>query len=350
MLLTLEIIIGFRVSGNPRTILLFILAITFLLMGDSSAALTLFIMDESTFILVQKFSMITSLLSIWFFVLFFELFENDTFYTYRQLILTAIAGMTFISILIPGVIGSESYIGADILVPIVDTTSDLLFKLMTGLTSLLIIIILYSGLNTAWASQKRQLKMMIVGVAIAYLLPIFFTFFSSFFPFPALFMVLLRADVAIGFVIYFLSFGSGSKNFGLFNRHKADRILIVDDNGLPLFDYNFKEEEDDVDEVLLSGVLIAMTQLMREVTKSAARISEVKLEDNSRLVLELRPKFLGVIITSQTTYYLRSSLLRFIIAFEREFEDTIKEWGGGDISKFEEKGNQLLFESFGLPI
>jgi hypothetical protein len=233
----------------------------------------------------------------------------------------------------------------EMLIVSLDPLTDMLTLILPGLGSLFIILSLRKGYPEAWYVQKRQLRFMIIGISIAYILPILLRplipIFSS-----MVFTVFLRADVAIGFILYFVSFGK-AENFSLYSRHQADRILVIDENGLPLFSYDFKFDSETLDDALFAGGIVAITSFMKEATKSSASISEIKLEDK-QLILEIRPSIQALILSPRSTVYLKEALKRFANGFEDEFKTLLQAKELINMENFSSEGKKLVYESFGI--
>ncbi len=344
-----EIIIAVSLSRrwikyNAKTLTIFLMALASLFLADSSGLIAMFITDESLLIPVYKFSLIGSMISVCFLLYFFEAFEFDTIFTWKQMVHTLILGGTVVAILL-GNFQTIFHSDLEILTVTLDPLSEFLTFFLPGLGSLLIILSLWKGYNDAWAVQKKQLQYMIIGIIIAYMLPFILKpvalSLSS-----MVFTIFLRADVAIGFILYFISFGS-QENFAVFNRHQAERILVIHETGIPLFSYDFKADDESLDEALFAGGIVAITSLMQEATQSTADISEVKLEDN-RLLMERKNQVLALILTPQTTFYLRGALKRFATGFIREFSQSLSSINYIESNTYAKGGKRLVYESFGV--
>ncbi len=346
---SVEIVIAISLSKrwikyNAKTLSLFLLALISLLLADGSGLIAMFITDASFLIPIYKFSLVGSMISVCFLLYFFEAFEFDTIFTWKQMVHTLFLGGTMVAILL-GDFGTTFHSDLDILTVSLDPLTEFLTFFLPGMGSLLIILSLWKGYNDAWAIQKKQLKYMIIGIIIAYMVPFLLKpvalSLSS-----MVFSIFLRADVAIGFILYFISFGSRD-NFAVFNRHQADRILVIHETGIPLFSYDFKADDESLDEALFAGGIVAITSLMQEATQSTADISEVKLEGN-QLILERKNQVLALILTPQTTFYLRGALKRFTTGFIREFSQSLSSIGYIESNIYAKGGKRLVYESFGV--
>ncbi len=344
-----EIIIAISLSRrwikyNAKTLTLFLMALIALLFADGTGLIGMFITDESLLIPLTKFSIMASMVSVCFLLYFFEAFEYDTIFTWKQMVHTLFLGGTMVAILL-GEFGSTYLPELELLTINLDPLTDFLTLFLPAMGSLLIILSLWKGYNDAWAVQKKQLKYMIIGIIIAYMVPFILRpvalSLSS-----MVFSIFLRADVAIGFILYYISFGS-RENFAVFNRHQADRILVVHETGIPLFSYDFKADDESLDEALFAGGIVAITSLMQEATQSTSDISEVKLEGN-QLILERKNQVIALILSPQTTFYLRGALKRFTTGFIREFSQALASMAYVETDTFAKGGKRLVYESFGV--
>ncbi len=332
------------IKYNAKTLTLFLMALIALLFADGSGLIAMFISDKSFLVLISKLSIISSMLSVCFLLYFFEAFEYDTIFTWKQMVHTLFLGGTMVAILL-GEFVTTYHPMLDMFIVSFDPLTDFLTFFLPGMGSLLIILSLWKGYNDAWAIQKKQLKYMIIGIIIAYMVPFMFKPIAISLN-SMVFTILLRADVAIGFILYFISFGSRD-NFAVFNRHQADRILVIHETGVPLFSYDFKADDESLDEALFAGGIVAITSLMQEATKSTADISEVNLEGN-QLVLERKNQVLSLILTPQTTFFLRGALKRFTTGFIREFAESLASMSYINTDTFAKGGKRLVYESFGV--
>lgn len=339
----------YNVAGKPKTLVLFLISIVTLWIADSLALISMLdlVPKDLDIILVQKSSLIFSTISIVMIFFYFEAFEHDTIFTGPQLVISVLGGATWFSI----IIGDFSIFRLPrVGVPwaVFDPSTDLLINLLSGVASILLIFTLNKGLHDAWKVQQSQLKRMILGVSISYLLPL--SLKPIFFLYPSvIFLVFLRADVAIGFIIYFLSFGQSTERYTLYNRHRASRLIVMDSGGVPLFSHDFKERAiDALDESLLAGGITAMISLMKEVTHSTAAISEVKLGSSHCLLVELNPQIITIVIAPKSTVFLREALKGFATGFHQRFHSEFIAGSIRNTRQFANGGKDLLADTFGI--
>ncbi|MFX1511245.1 MAG: hypothetical protein ACFFCQ_01510 [Promethearchaeota archaeon] len=339
----------FLISRHYLSLLVFLIALVFTFVGDGFGLVAMFVDKKDTYLLLQRVSLSATVISACLFLGFYELFERETIFTPRTMICVML-GITAVSSILLGELKADWMDDIEAFALVLNPITNSLYLSSSALAGILIVFSLRKSLQSVWTTQKRQLMLMIIGATVAYILPLILLPLGIFEAVPEasmpIYNVLLRVGVAIGFVFYFWSFGS-VRNFGFLHRHRADKLMIVDLTGTPLFSYEFREGEL-VDETLFGGAITAITALMKEVT-SARAITEIKLENQYRLMVELKSKFYAIIITPSISYYLRESLQRFANLFEKKFEKEIVEFVG-DISKFYNEGKPLISEAFGLPV
>jgi hypothetical protein len=122
---------------------------------------------------------------------------------------------------------------------------------------------------------------------------------------------------------------------------------VIDENGLPLFSYDFKFDSENLDDALFAGGIVAITSFMKEAKKSSASISEIKLEDK-QLILEIRPSIQALILSPRSTVYPKEAFKRFANGFEDEFKTLLQAKEIVNTENFSSEGKKLVYQSFGL--
>jgi MFS family permease len=107
-------------------------------------------------------------------------------------------------------------------------------------------------------------------------------------------------------------------------------LLLINDAGMPIFNYNFKRSQDlKVDLPLISGALSAVGSFMLEATgEIGARLNLVR--HGSNFILSEKGKFgiSGAIFANKNDPELQNLLKDFIERFEDKFSDKIISWNG----------------------
>jgi hypothetical protein len=307
--------------------------------------------ESELFIPVQKLAAISFILAVYFLLLFSEVFEYDTIFTRQQMITTIILTVTVIVIL-GGEFEPYWLVDEKRFSSTIDPLSNLLIMGLTGFIGILMMFTLRRGLQDSWIVQRKQLILMMVGISIGILFPlvyktILFTFnYSS----SIILDYILDSFFTITFIVFFIPFGS-SDLICLFNRRKADKIVVTSQNGIPLFMYDFKIDVHRIDATLFSGAIVAITMLMTESIKSPAPIAEVLMKNKYRLILESKPSFIALIFSPEgsSTTYLRESLEQFTNMFDLKFGSFLASGEIVDLDLFAESGVKILFQSFRMP-
>jgi len=218
------------------------------------------------------------------------------------------------------------------------------------LIGILILTNLRKIFKDVWITQRTQLQTMAGSVTIITLLPLLVQGVHTLFgDSPAYFMsAVIRIIIALGLFILSYSFGNPN-HYSLYYRRKADKILVTNLNGIPLFHYDFKENVHHINETLFSGAVVAITMLMSESIKSSSPIAEVLMKNKYRLMMETKNTFIALILTPQGNTYLRDSLERFATAFDQKFTSLITSGEILDLNLFVKSGLGVMFENFGIP-
>ncbi len=123
-------------------------------------------------------------------------------------------------------------------------------------------------------------------------------------------------------------------------------LLVIEKNGLPLYDYTFKEGNADSDAALISGALTAISALLGEAFGVSTNIKSINFAD-TELLLEFDDRgFVVVVIAAKVTNYLRESAGKFTKAFGDTFEDDLNGLTG-DFTVFS-NAEPILLQSFGF--
>lgn len=340
-------------SGHPKPLLTLLVSLIISLISDSSDLFGKFInqTEIELFINVQKLAAFSFILAVYLLLLFSEVFEYDTIFTRQQMIATIILTVTVIAILggefQPLWLESEKMFSNTI-----DPLSNLLIMVVTGFIGILMMFNFRKGLQDSWIVQRKQLILMMVGISIGILFPLAYRtiLFAFNYSSDIILSNILDSFFTITFIVFFISFGS-SDLISLFNRRKADKIVVTSQNGIPLFMYDFKIDVHRIDATLFSGAIVAITMLMTESIKSPAPIAEVLMKNRYRLILESKKSFIALIFSPEGSFttYLRESLERFTNMFDLKFGSFLASGEVVDLDLFAESGVKILFRSFRMP-
>ncbi len=339
-------------TNHSRPLLVFLLSLVGLFFTSITTIICLFITQGNIefFINVKKFYLISQLFSLYALLLFFELFENETLLTQQLMIFTVITTAFGIFTLF----GNVQAVWLDfeqIYLVQLESLLRFLFLTFSIVVGIFILFDLRTGLKDAWITQKEQLIMMIITTIIIVFIPLLISglFALNNVPYSIMVELIIRIPVIIGIVVLSISFGNPS-DFSLFYRRKADKLIITNISGMPMFHYDFKENVHYVNETLFSGAIVAITMLMSESIKSSSPIAEVLMKNKYRLMLETKKSFIVLILTPMGTAFLRDSLEKFATSFEKKFGSIIESGEIVDLNLFINSGLDILFRDFGIPM
>ncbi|MFX0171427.1 MAG: hypothetical protein ACFE9L_05860, partial [Candidatus Hodarchaeota archaeon] len=122
-------------------------------------------------------------------------------------------------------------------------------------------------------------------------------------------------------------------------------LLVIEEGGLPIFDYSFHKKLDvSVELTLLSGALTAVSSFMSETLKEKGELNLVR--HGSHFILTDRVKGIAAaVFSNKQDPELRKSLHEFLELFCVKFSDELKTWSGSR-SKFD-AAVELAEEVFG---
>ncbi|HUY00328.1 MAG TPA: hypothetical protein VMV49_12275, partial [Candidatus Deferrimicrobium sp.] len=108
-------------------------------------------------------------------------------------------------------------------------------------------------------------------------------------------------------------------------------LVIETRSGVTLFQHNFSETSTDPD--LISGFLSAVQSFGTELTNEGSDMKKLAYKD-FEIEMNIGDYIrVALFLKGQNTKYLVKNLVNFINAFERKYEDSLKQWMG-DVSKF----------------
>ncbi|MHA2095349.1 MAG: hypothetical protein ACW98F_12040 [Candidatus Hodarchaeales archaeon] len=304
--------------------------------------------DLNLFQYIKTLDLLSSIISLYFLLLVFEYFEHETLLTQHQMVgmlLTTVAAI-FILYATPQTIWLNE---EQMYIQNLDSPTILFLGLFGSILGILVVATLRKGLKDIWITQRGQIITMFVSISIIAFVPFIVSLIFLIFSLPKLVIAepLVRGMIILGYTILTYSFGS-VRHYSHYNRRKADKIMVTNLNGIPLFHFDFKENVHYVNETLFSGAVVAITMLMSESIKSSSPIAEVLMKNRYRLMLETKQSFIALILTPQANSYLRDSIDRFSAAFDQKFTSIITSGEILDLNLFVKSGLSVLFENFGI--
>jgi hypothetical protein len=105
-------------------------------------------------------------------------------------------------------------------------------------------------------------------------------------------------------------------------------LLVIEEGGLPIFDYSFRKKLDvSVELTLLSGALTAVSSFMSETLKEKGELNLVR--HGSHFILTDRlGGIAAAVFSNKQDPELRKSLHEFLVLFCEIFSTELKTWDG----------------------
>ncbi|UCG00875.1 MAG: MFS transporter [Candidatus Heimdallarchaeota archaeon] len=105
-------------------------------------------------------------------------------------------------------------------------------------------------------------------------------------------------------------------------------LLVIEEGGLPIFDYTFNKELDtSIELTLLSGALKAVSSFMSETMKDKGELNLVR-HGNHFILTEIKGGLSTAIFSNKQDPELHTALRDFLEKFHTRYAETLKNWGG----------------------
>ncbi|MFW9906313.1 MAG: MFS transporter [Candidatus Thorarchaeota archaeon] len=105
-------------------------------------------------------------------------------------------------------------------------------------------------------------------------------------------------------------------------------LLVIEEGGLPIFDYSFNKELDtSIELTLLSGALKAVSSFMSETMKDKGDLNLVR-HGNHFILTEIKEGLSAAIFSNKQDPELHSALRDFLERFYVRYAENLKDWGG----------------------
>ncbi len=292
----------------------------------------------------NPFQMIFLFLSLYILIIFLDLFENDSISPKRTGIFSIIFGyllcfpfVDYIYRTIDAVLASEPFISdPDFLASLfLLDISRLVYLFALAFFSLVIPFLSARTLgrmltNFPSPERRRQIRFMQVGTVLIFL------------------GLLIPAFLEIVGILIFAYGYLRPKGAPFLHPRRIDRLLVLNESGLPLFSLTFGSAPA-IDETLLSGFLSAIISMVRETADSQAIIRSIKLDD-LELLMAKEHSILSVLVVEKSSHYLMLSLSAFIKQFYTTFKEEINKDAIVEKSHYYGKARLLAKEYFGFGI
>lgn len=285
---------------------------------------------------------------------FLEMFENDMPFTNRSTIATILILFTgLLQMLSYFLSGSMAIIG--ILTPIPYFIVGILYlKFITRIRS-----------RARFASKKSKITRVRSGVSMIFISPLIFYFvlgvlifigylFAPTKPFididrnpdslnlgtidPIVMLCQLVGILLISIPVLV------TKSTFFMQSRKISRLIVINDNGLPIYDFTF-DSKNSGDELLLSGALTAITSVMREATGASRDLKSIAFGD-LHIITEVREGFAANLLVESSTAFLKEALRLFTDSFQNEYKSEIESFVIDPLSTKE--ADCLLQKYFGI--
>ncbi|MEA2070817.1 MAG: hypothetical protein U9O98_05945 [Asgard group archaeon] len=231
-----------------------------------------------------------------------------------------------------------------------NTDYNLLFLILLLIDLLLVyammFVMLFKGLNRATQSNQRiQIILIILGLGIAGIGGTILNYILNLIPTFATFGDLDMIFVVAGFTIVAFAYLRSPIQI-YFAPITAYRLLIMNNDGIPLLSHDFCQIEDDtvfLDSSLISSALSGVVGILQETLDSDYIPNTIELEDKV-LLLEKSHLVLAAIIADSDSMVLRAALKDFTREFETRFGKKLRNWNGL-VDDFKE-AKSLITEDF----
>ncbi|MHA1462584.1 MAG: hypothetical protein ACTSQ0_05905 [Candidatus Heimdallarchaeota archaeon] len=175
--------------------------------------------------------------------------------------------------------------------------------------------------------QKVQISLIITGLAIASIGGTIINYVLNF-AFPNLGDMDL-IFVVVGFALVAAAYLRSPIQI-YFAPVVAHRLLVINNDGIPLLSHDFCESEEKaltMDSTLISGALSGIVNILKETLSSESIPHLIHLDDRV-LLIEKSESALYALIVDDDSMVLRSALKDFSNEFEKGFKDPLKDWSG----------------------
>jgi hypothetical protein len=187
--------------------------------------------------------------------------------------------------------------------------------------------------------RRRQTLTLLVGSSIAFYGAIVALVLVEIIFIPSLVLLV----TAIGISLVALSFGRDPE-VAYFLPYDVSILVVLGESGMPLFTHRFSKIE--INEVMFSGAISAISSLMKESLKSREAIKLVQMESHS-LVLDLRANISAFVMTNRGGAVLQAGLSAFLTAFSNQFREQLTTQQTHDLNVFA-PASELVYKYLGF--
>ncbi len=291
----------------------------------------IFPFDTEIGIMAWSLITIVQLISLYLILLFIESFESENVLTKKNLILgglmvSATPLYFMLSMLMRILIGqynltSIEHLFEDSVPTYLELSVSVLYVIFSILLYVLFFIIavciikrLVSKIrNTRNTDVKNLLKKMTVTLGIMILAPVFI---GVLFQNPNIDLAGFIITISLGLFFYFYNKGG----IFLLQSESLRNLIIINESGIPVYSYSFNTFEEDNSlsktecenkQILFSGALKAISNLIHEFVGEEKEIKEIAFEDLKLLIKPLGDKLSIVLVTDLSSKYFIEALEGF---------------------------------------
>ncbi|MBK5113971.1 MAG: methyltransferase domain-containing protein [Candidatus Heimdallarchaeota archaeon] len=268
-------------------------------------------------------------------VVFLEIFENGESFTQRS-------SLSIIFIIIVGAVKGASHLFSQRLGEFINLMAPIMF-ILVGAFYLSTIKKMRERIR--FENQKSKIRKMRVGIYLTFIIPKFLigalialtvlpvmlslipnvTIFEGYdvsflqrTDTIHIFDMLLNTIQTIGLVIMTIPIVYSRSVFFMQSR-KVSRLIVINRDGVPVFEFPFEQEEDDViDEEMLTEAYAAVSTIIGRGGLASQQLRTINFSD-LELLTEIRDNFAVVLIVDRPTKFLIDSLENFADEFQDIF-------------------------------
>ncbi|MFX0091562.1 MAG: hypothetical protein ACFFBD_07340 [Candidatus Hodarchaeota archaeon] len=179
------------------------------------------------------------------------------------------------------------------------------------------------------SEHRKQLSYMQWAIFVMFFLSTLITtlevlFEASIRTFSSIFFVLQYLSVIIGTFLFWLNYARSSR-IALLQPQRIDKLLVLNESGLPLLSYEFTQTDGVIDESLITSSLTAVRSLLKEAIGTTSELRSITFGD--REVMFIAMETFGVILfANRRSRFLQGALENFGKTFKDHYEDKIKDY------------------------
>jgi ubiquinone/menaquinone biosynthesis C-methylase UbiE len=211
-------------------------------------------------------------------------------------------------------------------------------------------------------NQKKKLRMVTTGIYLTFILPKFILgglvslpvlaaiLFENFdvnliLSQQTIFDIVLNLLQVIGLMIMSLPIIFSQSVFFMQSR-KVSKLIVINDEGIPVFSFDFEKTADMCDQTLLNEAFVAVKGVMEEGGITCQQLQTINFGE-LQIMTEIRNGFAALLIVDRPTHFLNRSLELFANDFRKIFPED------GDLRKVQNQrlkytAEKMIQKNFGL--